>query len=851
MADGKNRVRYDIDEVRRAAAKRWPEILSQVGGIPRDILNRNHHPCPKCGGTDRFRLMDESVGAVICNQCFSSRNGDGFAAVQWSLGCSFGDALRKIAEHLAVKPAPRNGHSAKPDPARDLEFRPWNETLVALWCLQKPGIKPHAIQQVGGRLATYLGRHTVIALPVWGPQLKKAKPVGWVVFAVNGGKLPVFSDGKPVEWVKMKSTRGTEPGVIGVIRDGKQAWKTEGPSDVLSLISLADFPPDVSAICNVMGAKEDPAKTPWIAKLFDGKDTGCIHDCDDPGQQGAMGWKRPDGTLRPGWCQSLAAEAASCRNVVLPFPIMPDHGKDLRDWTATGGTYGALLELFGRAAIIEKPKAEIVKPIEADNDPHRLARVNLDRFYRLSNGGELRYWQGEWYKWSAARGCYRLIPSDELRVRVGNSIKAEFDRISINKQSEGDKDCTAMRVTPGLVTAVMEAMAGHCVIASSIKINSWMIDRETCDTSKRFVAMKNGLLDLEWYMSEQDGYLIKHSPNWFSTVCLPYEFDDSAECPKWKEFLNYSMGGDVSRIAILQEWAGYLLTASTNRQKMIFFEGEGGNGKSVYMAAIEAMLGVENCSHLGLEMFGQPFMAAQMIGKLLNISSECSEMDSVCEGVLKAMASGDRMTINRKGIVPIEVTPTARIMVSTNVRPRFSDKSSGLWRRMILVPWKVKVPESKIVEGMDKVEWWEASGELPGIFNWAIAGLYRLNQQGKFTKSDICERALNDYRSDMNPTKVFLDETCSQADYERQFISCKSLYDLYKEWSIENGHRPVSDRSFGREVHRQFPKTERKRIRTSEDREYIYTYLMYGGSDESIEVQDLQVTNNQKEFEYV
>src|SRR5690606_9050938 len=112
---------FDIDMVRAAASTRWPEILSHVGGIDRELLDGEHHPCPKpgCGGTDRFRMIDAAEGALLCNQCHNTKNGDGFAALQWLLDVKFADALAKVAEYLGIEPqaastkASKNGKPVK------------------------------------------------------------------------------------------------------------------------------------------------------------------------------------------------------------------------------------------------------------------------------------------------------------------------------------------------------------------------------------------------------------------------------------------------------------------------------------------------------------------------------------------------------------------------------------------------------------------------------------------------------------------------------------------------------------------------------------------------------------------
>jgi hypothetical protein len=96
----------NVDSLKSAASGRWPEILNAVAGIDSGILDGKHHPCPKCGGSDRFRLIDEAAGAVYCNQCFKAGNGDGLAAVQWMQCCDFKEACDKIERHLRVKDEP-------------------------------------------------------------------------------------------------------------------------------------------------------------------------------------------------------------------------------------------------------------------------------------------------------------------------------------------------------------------------------------------------------------------------------------------------------------------------------------------------------------------------------------------------------------------------------------------------------------------------------------------------------------------------------------------------------------------------------------------------------------------------
>ena len=97
----------NAEQIKAAASGRWPEILTTVGGIDPALLDGKHHPCPKCGGKDRFRLIDAGAGAVYCNQCFNSGNGDGLAAIAWMRGWDFKDTCREVAAHLGLNGKPQ------------------------------------------------------------------------------------------------------------------------------------------------------------------------------------------------------------------------------------------------------------------------------------------------------------------------------------------------------------------------------------------------------------------------------------------------------------------------------------------------------------------------------------------------------------------------------------------------------------------------------------------------------------------------------------------------------------------------------------------------------------------------
>lgn len=101
MSTGTLNGHIDLEDVKASARGRWPEILTAFG-FDGQSLDGRHHPCPRCGGTDRFLMVDQDAGAVLCNQCFAENNGDGLAAIAWRNDWTFGATIKAVAEHLGI-----------------------------------------------------------------------------------------------------------------------------------------------------------------------------------------------------------------------------------------------------------------------------------------------------------------------------------------------------------------------------------------------------------------------------------------------------------------------------------------------------------------------------------------------------------------------------------------------------------------------------------------------------------------------------------------------------------------------------------------------------------------------------
>ena len=460
--------------------------------------------------------------------------------------------------------------------------------------------------------------------------------------------------------------------------------------------------------------------------------------------------------------------------------------------------------------------------MEAVDDPHRLARLVCEA--EVAGAVGVRFWRDEIYLWNGRK--YRRPGAGELRGTITKRVKAEFDRVSIALQAAGEdhKVCEACKAGMATVSNVIQAIQGLALLPNEGDCPTWLAgDLDAPQPQvRRILACRNGLLDLDAFLGNKwDNLLLPHDPRWFSKSCLDFDFNLDAKCPKWNQFLQHNLEGDKQRIELLQEWFGYCLTPDISQQKFLMMEGEGRNGKSVICKVLATLVGESNISSVRLEDFGERFQLTPTIGKLINIVAEVGELDRVAEGALKSFTGGDFMQLDRKGLPPVQVKPTAKLVISTNTRPRFVDRSEGLWRRLILFPLNIKINDDERIFGMDSAEYWLKAGEMPGILTWALDGLYRLQRQKTFTASQLCDQAKLGYQIESNPAKAFLDAHYDTG-LKTENVNGTELYQHYKRWALLDGYHPLNEAHFGREVLRKFPSVHRTRATSGRDRPYLY-----------------------------
>lgn len=270
----------------------------------------------------------------------------------------------------------------------------------------------------------------------------------------------------------------------------------------------------------------------------------------------------------------------------------------------------------------------------------------------------------------------------------------------------------------------------------------------------------------------------------------------------WLEFLNDIFDGDTDVIHYLQKALGYSLTGSTREQVMFILHGKGRNGKSIFVETISEILGDYSSTMQAKSLMVKKNDSvntdiARLNGARFVSSSEPNEGFRFDEGLIKQLTGGDKVTARFLYGSEFEFTPKFKIWVSTNHKPLITGTDDGIWRRLVLVPFDVQIPDEKV----DKNLKYKLLREAPAILDWMLQGVYMWMQEGLKTPEKIAN-ASTKYRSEMDVIEHFVEECCERREGAR--ITGKELYELYKNWANDSGEYRMNKNNFGKKMKEKF-----------------------------------------------
>lgn len=412
---------------------------------------------------------------------------------------------------------------------------------------------------------------------------------------------------------------------------------------------------------------------------------------------------------------------------------------------------------------------------------------------------------------------------------LGDLIKAEAAASSSMPVAKGQIE--ALMADEGLTEAEAERKiragrrAGRaryaigCGNASRLKSGLEMarslfrVSAHDLDANRDLLQIANGTLDLaaiaepapdaeepeERVARWRSCLSVPHRRDFLPTRSTGCAFDPEATAPGFARFIELIMPKPADRF-YLQRCMGMLLGGQRSEVAFVLL-GQGGNGKSTLVKAMEGVLG-GYCQPCRIEMFceqrgvhsGPTPEEAVLPGAWVYSASEPDTHVTLSAAKMKGLTGGDSRQANPKNKDVFSYIPVGIPILQSNKMPNVNDPSEGFWRRIFPIIFGedlTRLPEDQRMDSEAVARMLEE--ERAGILNWMVEGWIAYRDIGLHPPAPVRELK-GQLRALADPVGQFLAERCVRGLGYKARTSAIRL--AFNHWCEDEGHKPLGAKAF-------------------------------------------------------
>jgi P4 family phage/plasmid primase-like protien len=284
----------------------------------------------------------------------------------------------------------------------------------------------------------------------------------------------------------------------------------------------------------------------------------------------------------------------------------------------------------------------------------------------------------------------------------------------------------------------------------------------------------------------ETGEEIPASPKYFIFNSIPFSLSDSEETPIMDKIFEEWVGKDY--VKTLYEILAYSILPDMPIHRIFCFIGSGMNGKSKFLELLRKFVGHDNCCSTELDVLLQSrFEITRLHKKLVCQMGETNFNEMSKTSILKKLSGGDLIGFEYKNKDPFEEKNYAKILIATNNLPTTTDKTIGFYRRWIIVDFPNQFSEKKDILAEIPEE------EYKNLAKKTINILFELLNKRTFHKEGTIDERKERYEAKSNFLETFLN-LFTEEDING-YITKSDFFKKFSEWSKENRHREMSEKS--------------------------------------------------------
>lgn len=443
-----------------------------------------------------------------------------------------------------------------------------------------------------------------------------------------------------------------------------------------------------------------------------------------------------------------------------------------------------------------KPTQEFVatEEDEPDADDPQESKAKRD----LADAGKLwaKLYSDEW-AWDSGAHTWRRWVGTHHQEEPKGSIPLDLQAMHVLKLS-------GLAVSSeGRMNGVIRAAAAHS-------------PREFVPTHG-YVNFQNGTLDTA------TGSLLAHDNAMDLTYCLPFAHNRQP-WPHIEAFLAATIPDDYGRLAYMTH-IGLALCGDTRTHKFIILIGPGRSGKSTCLALANAACGHRPAGNAGPDLFSRELEGmrsrATWSSRRLVTLEELPVEALRNEEAIKAMSAHGGVSMRH--LFQRESTDNPwlpKLLMATNERPRYSDRSGALTKRLVPVRCpnvRSEDPGAPVETRINTYLLDSLLGELPGFaaacIDRALAALSL--GTGAYPMSADMRQLRTEIEQQGDSLKAWIRDECELI--AEAFATTDSLYSDYKSYCERGGNKPLAKERFSIAIGERHPEVKPSRHRFGGD----------------------------------
>ncbi len=295
---------------------------------------------------------------------------------------------------------------------------------------------------------------------------------------------------------------------------------------------------------------------------------------------------------------------------------------------------------------------------------------------------------------------------------------------------------------------------------------------------------------------------------------------------EWEAFLERILPDPEVR-AFVQRLFGYAMLGEVREHVMPIFTGTGANGKGTLRDAVAAAFGdyaVEVDPAILMESKHERHGAFKMRlrGARLAFCSETEKGRRFAEATMKRLVGGDPIEANLMHKNPIQFDPSHTLVMMTNHLPAVSGDDPAVWRRILVVPFDVVIPEEerdpKLPERLKKA--------AAAVLSWVYEGWMAYQDQG-LNPPEVVRVRTQEYQAASDVLGRFIEERTITNPHAT--VRARELFTEWTAWCHASGEQSGTEKAFAESL------ANRGYVKKRTNSGQVYQGLMLAGKDDDDE----------------